>query len=252
MLLDVQHVTKAFPRSTGQALIAVKDLSFGVNEGQFISLLGPSGCGKSTLARLLAGLDFPTSGQLIFDGAPISGPSHERVLTFQSYASFPWLNVEDNIRFGLRGSQVSHAERKARTEHLLHLVGLREFRKTLPHELSGGMQQRLAIARSFAVQPRLLILDEPFSSVDAITRTHLQSKLRELVDAANATTILVTHDVEEAIALSDRILVVSNRPAELRLDLSNSILAHPWRERIRESMEFQGLRKKLLVTLEQT
>lgn len=254
MLLQVDQIARVFPSGNGRGdLTAIRELNFSVSDGEFLSVLGPSGCGKSTLARLIAGLDQPTSGNICFDGARITQPSRERVLTFQSYASFPWLSVERNIGFGLHRSFFGRRKNesiKSRVEELLRLVDLIDFRKAYPHELSGGMQQRLSIARSLAVQPRMMILDEPFSSVDAITRTNLQLKLREIVQTVKATTILFTHDVEEAIALSDRILVLSFRPATLRLEVQDGILSTDWKQRVRESSQFQSLRRRLLDSLQ--
>jgi len=251
MLLQVDRVSKTFPSNGSRPPVkAIEGLEFSVEQGEFVTILGPSGCGKTTLLRLLAGLDAPTTGRILFQGTEVKKPGRERVLTFQAYSSFPWLSVERNISFGLHGDHISHKDLKQRVSRLLELVGLSDFRHALPHELSGGMQQRLAIARCLAVEPRVMLLDEPFSSVDAITRTHLQKSLREIVDSVGTTTVLVTHDVEESISLSDRILVLSARPASMRFEAHGAILSSPWRDRVRESVPFQEFRKDLLLALD--
>ena len=252
MFLKVKNVSKIYAANGHNSITALKDISFDVEEGQFVSILGPSGCGKSTLLRLIAGLDSPSSGRIEFLNETVTGPSRDRSLVFQSYGSFPWLSVRGNVEFGLKHSGVPNPERKERVEEVLRLVGLSDFAGSLPHELSGGMQQRLALARCLAVKPRLLLLDEPFGAVDAITRKHLQASLREIVDCVRSTTILVTHDVEEAILLADRVLVMTHRPGRIRLECSDHILSTPYSSRSREASEFQRLRHELTMYLDYT
>lgn len=251
MLLDVDQVCKTFV-GNGQRpeVTALIRLTFTVEEGEFVAILGPSGCGKSTALRLVAGLDSPSSGEIRFLGKHVTGPSRDRGLVFQSYGSFPWLSVARNIEFGLRHTGVPKRDRQRRVAQVLSLVGLSDFQDALPHELSGGMQQRVALARCLAVEPRLLLLDEPFSAVDAITRRHLQSSLREIVDSVGTTTLFVTHDVEEAIILADRILVMTERPGSIRCECNSTLLKYPSTARSRTSQEFQQLRGELTAYLE--
>lgn len=250
MLLSVRDLQKVYPSNGKKQLKALEALSIDVESGQFIAILGPSGCGKSTLLRILAGLESPTSGRIEFQGHSINGPSLDRGLVFQSYGSFPWLSARKNVEFGLKHTGESNSKRAQGVKHVLDLVGLSDFAHALPHELSGGMQQRLAIARSLAMNPKLLLLDEPFGAVDAITRKHLQSSLREIVNDVGSTTILVTHDVEEAILLADRILVMTHRPGSIRFECKDPLLSVPHTERSRDLREFQQLRKSLTFHME--
>ena len=251
MLLEVENVSKTFP-GNGQRpeVTALAGLTFSVGEREFVAVLGPSGCGKSTALRLAAGLDSPSSGVVHFLGDTVTGPGRDRGLVFQSYGSFPWLSVARNVEFGLRHMRLPRRERQRRADQVLSLVGLSDFRDALPHELSGGMQQRVALARCLAVEPRLLLLDEPFSAVDAITRRHLQTSLREIVDSVGTTTLFVTHDVEEAILLADRVLVMTERPGSIRCECNSALLSQPSLARSRTSQEFQELRRELTMYLE--
>lgn len=250
MLLKIDQISKTYASNGQNGVTALNGISLEVEEGQFVCILGPSGCGKSTLLRLIAGLDSPSSGRIEFLGEKIAGPSRDRSLVFQSYGSFPWLSVRGNVEFGLKHAGIPNPERKERTEAVLRLVGLSDFAGSLPHELSGGMQQRLALARCLAVKPKLLLLDEPFGAVDAITRKHLQVSLRGIVDSVGSTTILVTHDVEEAILLADRILVMTHRPGRIRLESTDALLGTTCSHRSREAAEFQRLRHELTTYLD--
>jgi len=250
MLLAVQDISKSFPSNGHNGVTALDGISLDVEKGQFISILGPSGCGKSTLLRLVVGLDSPSTGRIEFLGNKIEGPSRDRSLVFQSYGSFPWLSVRGNVEFGLKHSGIPNPERRERAAAVIRLVGLVDFSESLPHELSGGMQQRLALARSLAMKPLLLLLDEPFGAVDAITRKNLQVSLRGIVDSVGSTTILVTHDVEEAILLADRILVMTRRPGRIRLECADTLLATPYRDRSRKESSFQRLRHELTTYLD--
>ncbi len=212
--LDVRNLGKIFNGSGGE-VEALHDVSFSVYRREFMCVLGASGCGKSTLIRILAGLESPTSGEVILDGKPVSGPGPDRGMVFQSYTLFPWLTVKDNVMFGLEmtGRGGSAAESEAR--QWIDLVGLSKFEDTYPHQLSGGMKQRVAIARALANQPRILLMDEPFGALDAQTRAHMQAYLLQIWKNVDITILFITHDLDEAVYLSDRILVLSPNPGEV-------------------------------------
>ena len=210
--LSATHVTKSF-RSRGRTVHAIGDISLELAGGEFVSLVGPSGCGKTTLLRCLSGLVQPTSGQVTFDGRPLDGVPRSMSIVFQEYGRtlFPWLSVRRNVTFGLTG--LSRAEANERASQALELVGLAEFADSHPWQLSGGMQQRVAIARAVATRPRCLLMDEPFASVDALSRESLEELTLGLADQFGFSTLLVTHDIDEAIFMSDRVLVLSGRPS---------------------------------------
>jgi NitT/TauT family transport system ATP-binding protein len=205
----------------GQPLPVLDGISFHVDRGEFVALLGPSGCGKSTLLRLVAGLDFPSAGFLFTDGQQIEGPDPSRVVVFQDPTLYPWRTVSGNVALGLeaRGLLRSHRER---IDEALHLVGLAGFANAYPHQLSGGMSQRAALARALVNDPRLLILDEPLGQLDSLTRITMQSELVSLWQRAGFTALLVTHDVEEALFLAGRVIVLSERPAQIKAEIVNS------------------------------
>ena len=204
-------------------MTALAGLDMRVASGEFVCLVGPSGCGKTTVLHLLAGLDSPTGGSVTADGAPVTDPDPSRVLLFQEAALFPWLTVSANVEFGLKQKGVPRASRRARAESLLRTVHLSGFSHSWVHELSGGMKQRAALARALAVDPAVLLLDEPFGALDAITRDRLHAELQEIWMRQSMTVVFVTHNVREAAVLADRILVMSNRPgrvvSEHRVDL---------------------------------
>jgi len=187
--------------------------------GEFRVLLGPSGCGKSTILRLIAGLDRPDSGEVLFNGKPVQGPGRERGMVFQKYTSFPWLNVSDNIAYGLKINGVPVAERRRIVGELIQATGLAGFEKAYPDTLSGGMQQRVAIARTLALRPGAVLMDEPFGALDAQTRADMQQLLLRIWDETSSTVLFVTHDVEEAVYLADRIFVMSGRPGTIVEDV---------------------------------
>jgi len=211
----LRGVTRRFATTT--ALAAV-DLT--VEDGSFTALVGPSGCGKSTLLRLVAGLDRPTAGSVTADGRPVDGPGPERGVVFQQPALFPWLDVAGNIRFGLDEAGMKRDEAERRTAGWIDAVGLAGFERALPAQLSGGMAQRAALARALATAPGTLLLDEPFGALDRITRNGMQDLLRRVRAATPATVLLVTHDVEEAVYLADRVVVLSPRPGRIVADLA--------------------------------
>jgi len=244
--LWVNSVTKVFAARDSKIgdTVALDAISFDVAEGEFISIVGPSGCGKSTLLRLIAGLDFPTSGELRVGGAMIAGPSAERGLVFQDPGLFPWLTVRRNIETGL-AALGTLAKKRSEVSHFIRLVGLEDFADVYPHHLSGGMAQRAALARALITRPRILLLDEPLGALDAFTRMRMQDEVLDLLQARLTTTLLVTHDIDEAIYLSERILIITPRPG--RVDRSFQIdLARP---RDRGSAEFLHLRSEILKLL---
>ncbi|VTU25463.1 Bicarbonate transport ATP-binding protein CmpD [Variovorax sp. SRS16] len=199
-----------------QRFTALEDISLEVEAGEFLTLVGPSGCGKSTLLDLLGGLTSPTSGRILLDGKPISGPGRDRAIVFQQYALFPWRTALQNIEFGLEVASVAPAVRRERARHYLDLVGLSAFGNRHPHELSGGMKQRVAIARSLACEPEVLLMDEPFAALDAQTRENLQVELLRIWRATGKTIVFITHGIDEAIVLGQRVAVMSARPGRIR------------------------------------
>jgi len=214
--ISLVRVTKTFatPRARVDALGPV---SLEVAEGEFVVLAGPSGCGKTTLLNLIAGFEPPSAGEILVDGKPVVGPGPDRVMIFQEPALFPWLNVVDNVAFGLRQhANLSASERRAIAEHHLELVHLEGFARAFVHELSGGMKQRAALARALAPAPRALLCDEPFGSLDALTRERLYAELQELHSRTRRTVLFVTHNTREAACLADRVLVLTARPARIK------------------------------------
>jgi NitT/TauT family transport system ATP-binding protein len=224
--LSVEGVSKSFrtPRTTVQAL---EKIDLAVKEGEFVCLVGQSGCGKSTLLDIIAGLTKPDEGHVLADGRPIEGPGRNRLVMFQEAALFPWLNVFGNVMFGLkRKAGLSRKERREIAEQHLALVGLAKFKRAYVHELSGGMKQRVALARSLAPDPRVLLMDEPFSSLDALTRDQLYRDFQDIWQRRKQTVVLVTHNVREAVCLADRVIVMSTAPGRIR-DTFEISLARP-------------------------
>ena len=221
--LSVEHITMVFERD-GQSMPVLDDINLEVTEGELLCLLGPSGCGKSTLLNTLAGFLAPTSGAIRIDGEVVRGPDPRRIFVFQERGVFPWLTVEGNIGFGL--AKLARSERVGRVAHYVKLVGLEGFEKTYPQELSGGMKQRLEVARALAVNPDMLFLDEPFGALDSITRLTMRKELLRIWEAERKTIIFVTHDIDEAVQLADRVAVLSARPARIQRVVDIDI-AHP-------------------------
>jgi nitrate/nitrite transport system ATP-binding protein len=213
--VEIQHLTKSFDGRNGR-YTAVRDVNLTIGRGEFVTLIGHSGCGKSTVMNIIAGLQAPTSGRVLVDGASVTGPGPDRGMVFQQYSLLPWLSVESNVYEAVdsvfRGKD--RAWKQEQVERCLRVVHLWEHRRKKPHEISGGMKQRTAIARAFAVHPQVLLLDEPFGALDALTRTTLQEELLNMwqMDSATETVVMVTHDIDEAIYLSDRIVVMTNGP----------------------------------------
>ncbi|MFL6700401.1 MAG: ABC transporter ATP-binding protein [Vitreoscilla sp.] len=214
-ILQVRQLSKSFITPQGE-IEALRDISFDVHRREFVCIVGASGCGKSTLARILAGLEFQTSGQMLLDGQPVTGPGHDRGMVFQGYSLFPWLTVKGNVMFGPRMSGKGSAEAEARAREWLALVGLEKFADAYPHQLSGGMRQRVAIVRALANQPRILLMDEPFGALDAQTRAKMQAHLMDIWRNVDVTVVFITHDLDEAIYLADRILVLQPHPGRVQ------------------------------------
>jgi NitT/TauT family transport system ATP-binding protein len=233
-----EHVSVQFER-----LRVVDDVSYAIHDGEFVSVIGPSGCGKTTMLNMVAGFMAPTSGTVTLDGAPVAGPGPDRGVIFQEYGVFPWLTVKQNIAFGLKlgASRVPPEEREAICERYMRLMGLAEFAGAWPKTLSGGMRQRLAIARAYAVKPEFLLMDEPFGALDAQTRSAMQDLLLDVLQAEGKTVMLITHSVEEAVYLSNRIVVMTARPTRIR-EIIDVPFAYPREESLHESPEFGELR----------
>jgi NitT/TauT family transport system ATP-binding protein len=215
VILEVQNLGKTYKTAKGE-VTALKGVNFKTHRREFVCVLGPSGCGKSTLIRILAGLESHTSGEVLLDGKPVEGPGRDRGMVFQGYTLFPWLTVKRNVMFGLRMNNASAEEASREADMWLELVGLQKFAHAYPHELSGGMKQRVAIARALVNQPRILLMDEPFGALDAQTRCRMQSHLLEIWRNIDITILFITHDLEEAIYLADRILVLKAHPGEVQ------------------------------------
>lgn len=213
--LNFKGVSKHFENS-GKKLEVLQNIELNVQPGEFISIVGSSGCGKSTLLRLIIGLDQQFQGSILLDGKPVGGPSLKRGIVFQEHRLLPWLNIEQNIAIALENSDLSKQEKKRTVQEHINLVGLQGFEKSYPHQISGGMSQRVAIARGLVNRPEILLLDEPFGALDALTRTRLQQELQQIWQTENITMILVTHDVEEALFLGNRVVVMEPRPGRIK------------------------------------
>ncbi|MFN6131380.1 MAG: nitrate ABC transporter ATP-binding protein, partial [Synechococcaceae cyanobacterium] len=213
-LVDVQDLEKNFPLSGGGNYLALKGIELEIHKGEFISLIGHSGCGKSTLLNMIAGLDLPTGGTVLIDGETVKRPGPDKMVVFQNYSLLPWLTVEQNIALAIDEvlPGLPKAERTALIQEHIDMVGLGHAGHKRPHELSGGMRQRVAIARALAIKPKLLLLDEPFGALDALSRGNLQEKLMQICNEHQLTAVMVTHDVDEAVLLSDRIVMLTNGP----------------------------------------
>ncbi len=216
VVLEVRDLTRTFATRQGGETVALRSLNFCAHRREFMCLIGPSGCGKSTLIRLLAGLDEPTSGQVLLDGQPVSGPCPDRGMVFQGYTLFPWRTVLGNVMFGLEMGGMESGRAKSEALQWLDLVNLTKFKDAYPAQLSGGMKQRVAIARALATNPRILLMDEPFGALDAQTRAQMQSYLLQIWRNVDVTIVFITHDLDEAIYLADRILVLKAHPGEVQ------------------------------------
>lgn len=250
MKLKVSNLQKIFPAANKKEkdLVALKDINLEVKESEFVVMVGPSGCGKSTLINIIGGLEEATEGSVEIDGMPVTGPGADRGMVFQGYSLFPWLTVQKNIEFGLKMKKMPKAERAAVAKEFIQLVGLAGFENALPKQLSGGMKQRVAIARTLANHPQILLMDEPFGALDAQTRVVMQELLAKISRETGNTVLFITHDIDEAILLADRIYVMSRRPGTIREVLpvtiegerNHEILVHP---------EFLKMKQKIMEML---
>jgi ABC-type nitrate/sulfonate/bicarbonate transport system ATPase subunit len=239
-ILDITRVSKTFRGGT----VALQATDLSVQENDFITILGPSGCGKSTLLRMVAGLDSPTSGSIALDGHPVLGPGADRGMVFQSYTLFPWLTVLQNVCFGLREKGLPLAHQHEVATGFIAKVGLRGFEHHYPKQLSGGMQQRTALARALANDPRILLMDEPFGALDHQTRELMQELLLGIWEAERKTVLFVTHDIDEAIFMGTRVVVMSARPGRIKCDIAVPI-AHPRPYSVKTQREFVELKSRL-------
>jgi NitT/TauT family transport system ATP-binding protein len=237
-----EEVTRVFERKGG-AYRALEPVTLTIADREFVVIVGPSGCGKTTLLRMAAGLDFPTSGRVFVADSPIKGPGPDRAVVFQQFALFPWKTVSENIGFGLRCRRSPKAQRRQLVEKFVRLMGLQDHQDAYPHQLSGGMQQRVAIARAYAVEPGVLLMDEPFGSLDAQTRVEMQVELIRVTRVQPRTVLFITHSVEEATYLADRVVVMTGRPGRIRevIEIASFRAKEKWNSRpIEEVMALES------------
>lgn len=239
--IRIDNITKQF----GQ-LDVLSNINLTIEKGEFAAIVGPSGCGKSTVLRMIAGLEKPSTGQVLANDRIIGQPDPQRVLIFQEHALYPWRTVEDNVGFGMELAKVPAAERRTRVDAILEKVGLTGFQKYYPHQLSGGMKQRASIARALVLNPEVLLLDEPYGALDAITRLTMQNELIKLWRGTGKTVLLITHDIDEAVYLADTIYVMSPRPGRI----VRTVKADMERPRNRNSAEFVALRSQVMESLD--
>ncbi len=242
-MIRFEHVEQRFFQGRNE-FVALGGVDLDVSDGEVVTLVGPSGCGKSTMLNVAAGLLQPTSGRVLVADRPVTGPSPRTGMIFQQYALFPWLTVRGNVEFGLRLSGTKPARRREIVDHYLELVGLSDFADSLPKSLSGGMKQRCAIARAYAADPAILLMDEPFGALDALTRVTLQDQLMHAWMRERKTVLFVTHDVDEAVYLASRVVVMAARPGRVH-EIIDVDLPYPRTERMRLSAEFAALRSRV-------
>jgi ABC-type nitrate/sulfonate/bicarbonate transport system ATPase subunit len=243
-ILSVRGVSRTFVTAGAQQTVALQATDLNVAENDFVTILGPSGCGKSTLLRIVAGLDQPSGGQVLLDGQTVTGPGADRGMVFQSYTLFPWLTVLDNVCFGLRERGLARAEQLEIAQGFLAQVGLQNFGGHYPKQLSGGMQQRTALARALANQPRMLLMDEPFGALDHQTRELMQELLLGIWERERKTVLFVTHDIDEAIFMGSRVVVMSARPGRIKSDIAVPF-EHPRHYSIKTQTGFAELKREL-------
>ncbi len=242
--LQAIDLTKKFYGAAGE-VVAIENVNLTVEESEFVMIVGPSGCGKTTLFNIIGGLEEQTSGEILLDGREVNGPGAERGMVFQGYSLFPWLNVQKNIEFGLKMKGIGKTERAEQAQKYIELVGLNGFENALPKQLSGGMKQRVAIARTLANEPEILLMDEPFGALDAQTRVVMQELLADISSKTKTTILFITHDIDEAVLLGDRVYVMSRRPGTIRDVLEVDLPA----QRTHECLvlpEFLAVKKKIM------
>ena len=238
-----EHIDKIYT-SGKKSTKAIEDASIDILDNDFVCIVGPSGCGKSTLLRMLAGLDFPTSGNIIVNDRKVTGPGPDRGMVFQTYTLFPWMSVEDNIKFGLKLKNMPKDKQEEIAKRYLKIIGLEKFAKSYPKELSGGMKQRVAIARALANQPEVLLMDEPFGALDPHTKSMMQLLMREIWEKEHPTVVFITHDIDEAVFLANKIYVMSARPGKIMKEV-NVYLPHKRTLELKDSTEFIKIRKDI-------
>jgi NitT/TauT family transport system ATP-binding protein len=243
----VSHFFRSRPR--GADVRVIDAVSFDVKSGSFLSVLGPSGCGKTTLLRIIHGLVMPSEGRVSVGGTPVTGPKQSRATVFQDFRLFPWRTVLRNVEFGPELRGVARAEREAKAKALLRLVGLEGYEHHYAHELSGGMKQRVALARALAVDPEVLLMDEPFGALDAQTREVMQSELLRIWEAHRVSVVFITHSIDEAVFLSDRVLVMSSRPGRVKADITIDLPRPRLAEDVRHSTAFLEYRRRIWASL---
>ena len=239
--IRAEHIDKVY-KTGKKSVAAIEDVSIDIQDNDFVCIVGPSGCGKSTLLRMLAGLDFPSAGNIIVNDRKVTGPGPDRGMVFQTYTLFPWMNVEDNIKFGLKIKKLPKAEQQEIADRYLKIIGLEKVAQSYSKELSGGMKQRVAIARALANQPEVLLMDEPFGALDPHTKSMMQLLMREIWVKEHPTVVFITHDIDEAVFLADKIYVMSARPGKM-IKRVNVYLPHKRTLDLKDSPEFIKIRK---------
>ena len=247
-IVRIQNISKTYQAENGE-VEALKGINFDVKEGEFISIIGPSGCGKTTTLKIIAGFHQPTEGTAMMGDTPITGPSADRGVVFQTPTLYPWLNIYQNVEYGPKMRKVPKDEREADVKKYLELVGLKDFAKQKPYELSGGMKQRASLARVLVNQPKMILMDEPFGALDALTRQNMQTLIREIWNKTGNTIFLITHDVDEALALATRVIVMSSRPGrivkEFHTDFTYDIVGTN-QESAKYTQEYMHIREEIL------
>ncbi|MCC4722782.1 ABC transporter ATP-binding protein [Salinicoccus sp. RF5] len=247
MKVDLKNVNKSFTKGKNEILPVLQDIDFSIEAGEFVSLLGPSGCGKSTILKLIAGLSHPSSGELKVNDTPITGPGTDRVVVFQEGGLFPWMTVLENVTYGLKIKKMSKAEAEEKAMDGLRMVHLGNFTGAYPHELSGGMKQRVAIARALVMDPDVLLMDEPFAALDEQTRLVLHQELQDIWEKTGKTILFITHNIREALTLSDRVLLMSTRPGTIK----KSFTVQASRPRNPSDSVIVDLEKRVMAELEE-
>ncbi len=244
--LSIRHVTRVFEKTRPEedTVTAFRDLSIDIEPGKFVSFIGPSGCGKSTLLRIVSGLDEPTEGEVFLDGEAVKEPGSEIGFAFQQANLFPWMTIRDNVAFGLKARHI-YKEKKKDVDEFIRLVGLEDFRHAYPHQVSGGMAQRASLARALVGHPKVLLLDEPLGALDAFTRMNMQDEIMRIWRESGMTMLMVTHDVDEAVYLSDQVVIMTPRPAKIQ----ETVVINLPRPRARNQDVFISYRKRILDAL---